>query len=305
MIPRAVSASLASILVAAIGCHPRAPAAPPVTAPARAPVSPPPPAAPDAVAVAPGEVPDAVLDLDGDGRVDQVFHDPARVVRHSASGPLPEDLVVPSADQGNAVVGQVTLDGRPALVVEGNGREVDHDTPGRLRSYTWAGVGVFEFPAGAAARLGWEFRVETNRIAHDGWRVVATPDGSLLVTSNLGDDGVAGAAVTARLVRNGDGGFAQAGCWQAAPPSAPEPPCETAIRAPFHLRLTETMRPSENGSTYRAGTRVAVLQRGSLRRGSATLSCVRVLDDVGGVGWAFVTDAERARCAGARVAPAR
>ena len=69
--------------------------------------------------------------------------------------------------------------------------------------------------------------------------------------------------------------------------------------------ISYPLRPSENGAAYRAGTRVAVLQRGSVRRGSATLSCVRVLDDVGTVGWAFVTDAERARCAGAHEAPAR
>jgi len=248
--------------------------------------------------VAPTDPPaDSVIDLDGDGRADRVYNNDARVVRQSASGPTDEDLRLESASDGTHIASQFTLDRLPALVVMASGHETDHDTPGRLRSYTWGSVGVFTFAVGAPARRVWEFRAEFNQ-ADDryDWRFAPQPNGSIIATSTLGDDGVRGAAVSALLVRNRQGVFEPTTCWQTSPLTAPEPPCETTLRAGGALRVTERTRPGPNASTVRAGARVTVLRRGTVRRGAATLSCVRVHGSVDSPGWAFVTDAERARC---------
>lgn len=271
--------------------------------PTPAPVAPPPPravpapvpAAPDGGAAASAEgAPDALVDLDGDGQVDQVFNDPPRVVRH---GRDPEALSLDSADQSNVITGRLPLGGRIFVVVEGVGHEVDHDAPGGARSYTWGGVGLFEFRPGEGARVAWEFRTEANQVDPASWRFAPQSDGTILATSTLGDDGLPHTAVTARLARTAAGDLHAVTCWQPALPSIAETPCTTTVRSSFHLRLTETMRPSESAPSYPAGTRVTVLQRGTVRRGAATLSCVRLPDEAGSVGWAFVTDAERARCA--------
>jgi hypothetical protein len=271
--------------------------APPASPPAPAPVAPPPATSAASVADAgDGPAPDPVVDLDGDGRPDRVYLDDARVVRQTANGPLEERLRLESAEDDNHVTAQLAVGGRVLLVVQGSGHEVDHDGP-RTRSYTWGSVGVFEFAARGPARLLWEFRSEFNaQDDHEDWRFAAQPDGSLLATSTLGDDGAQGTEVTARLVRNRDGVFEPATCWDASPPASPEPPCETTLAAGGSLRVTERMRPGPNATEVPAGTRVTVLRRGTVRRGAATLSCVRFGAGVVNLGWAFVTDAERARC---------
>lgn len=240
---------------------------------------------------------DSVIDLDGDGRRDRVYNDPARVIRQTASGPQEEELRLESAENNSHITSQFTLDRLPALVVMASGHEVDHDTPGRPRSYTWGSVGVFQFAVGAPARRVWEFRSEFNQGDDpEDWRFAPQPDGSILATSTLGDDGVRGAAVSTLLVRNRQGVFEPTTCWQTSPLAAPEPPCETTLGAGGRLRVTERTRPGPNAGSVRAGSRVTVLRRGTVRRGVATLSCVRVHGSVEGPGWAFVTDAERARC---------
>lgn len=271
--------------------------APPAAPPAPAPVATPP--ATDASVADTGNepAPDSVVDLDGDGRPDRVYNDDARVVRQAANGPLEEELRLESAEDNNHVTAQLTFGSRTALVVQGTGHEVDHDGA-RTRSYTWGSVGVFEFPAGGAARRVWEFRAEFNaQDDHEDWRFAPQPDGSLLATSTLGDDGAQGTEVTSRLVRNREGVFEAVTCWDASPPAAPEPPCETTLAAGGSLRVTERMRPGPNATGVPAGTRVTVLRRGTVRRGTAMLSCVRFGASIVYLGWAFVTDAERARCA--------
>ncbi len=251
----------------------------------------------DAGSAAPAEpTADSVVDLDGDGRPDRVYNDGARVVRQTANGPAEEDLRLESAEDNTHVAAQFTLDGRPALVVMASGHEVDHDGP-RTRSYTWGSVGVFQFAVGARARCVWEFRSEFNRGDDpQDWRFVQQPNGGVLATSRLGDDGVRGAAVSALLVRNRDGVFAPSTCWQTSPLAAPQPPCETTLHAGGALRVTERTQPGPNASSVPPGSRVTVLVRGTVRRGAATLSCVQIHGRTEGLGWAFVTDTERARC---------
>lgn len=280
-----------------IGCRSAMPAAP---APSHAPA--PMPSIVDAgigdVGVDAGAPPEGteLVDLDGDGRLDELRRDPADVVLHRAGGEQAVSFELPSAVDGNVVTDRLTLDGRAVVVVEGSGHEVDHDGP-RTRSYTWAGVGLFAFPTGESPRLLWEYRIEMNGAdGTGGWRFAPQADGSVLVTTSLGDAGLPRTPVTARLTRTGDGTYELSTCWQATPPANAEPPCETVLRSAFRLRPVETMQPGEGSSGYAAGTRVRVLQRGTTRRGTATLSCVRTLGDAPSLGWTFVTDAERARC---------
>ncbi len=238
----------------------------------------------------------SVVDLDGDGRLDRVFNERARVVRQTASGPLEEDLRLAHAQDNPHVTGQFTLDGRPALVVMAPGHDDDFD-PFGTHSDNWGSVGVFQFTAGAPARRVWEFRSEFDRRDDfRDWRFVPQHDGSVLATSQIGDDGVRRAAVSTRLVRNNEDVFAQSTCWQRPPLAEPQPPCETTLVAGGGMRSTELTRPGPNTSIMLPGMRVTVLLWGTTRHGAATLSCVqlRVRPDV--MGWAYVTDADRARC---------
>lgn len=237
----------------------------------------------------------ATEDYDHDGTPDAYVAGSCTVARHLARGWASVTLGTLSQPENSECGAPLRVAGRWLFPVTGGGHETDEG-----RSYTWKEAGLHALPVDAASTEVWGARVEDNNGNAAGeFRFEALGDGAVLVSAQMGDATPPGQSGPMFQVARWDaaaGRFAVASCWQATRPAAAPAgaaACTATPGASFHLRDTQTLS-SENAREYPAGTTVAVLAAGALRRGEATLHCVRAPD--GTVGYAFLTAEEARGC---------
>lgn len=275
---------MVALALIASGCRARATPPAPVTLPAVAPPAPPAPVAPRGV------------DLDEDGTVDAYDAAACRVRRTRGGHPVEVALGTRSQPENSECLAPLRVGRRWLLPVTGRGHETDEG-----RSYTWVEATLALLPADADSAEAWSSRFEDNRghAAGDYAFAALGPD-ALVVSASVGDATPAGHVgpmfqvvrweeVAQRLVT--------ASCWRPTRPTQIPvvlPGCVARPGASLHLRDTETLS-AENATAVAAGTALDVLSVGTLRRGAATLHCVRAPD--GQVGYAFVLPGELSGCA--------
>jgi hypothetical protein len=275
----------------ALGCQSRATPPAVVTAPPAVVTAPP------AVVTAPPAVVTAPpVDLDDDGAADA--YDPAtcRVRRRRGGRAVEVALGTRSQPENSECFAPLRVGRRWLFPVRGRGHETDEG-----RSSSWVEATLALLPADADSADAWTSRFEDNDAHPAGDYAFASlgPD-AVVISANVGDVTPAGQvgpmfqvvrweAVAQRLVT--------ASCWQPARPAAVPavvPGCTARPGAALRLRDTETLR-ADGAATIAAGTALDVLSVGTMRRGAATLHCVRAPD--GQVGYAFVLPGELTGCA--------
>ncbi len=248
------------------------------------------PAAPE-----PPQGADLTRDLDLDGTPDAYVASSCTVARHVARGWVSVALGTRSQPENTVCGAPLSVGGRWLIPITGNGHETDEG-----RSHTWEEAALIAFQGDAASTEVWNSRVEENS-GHPGgeYRFEMLGSDAVLISAQMGDatpQGQSGPMFQVLRFDPNTRHLSTSSCWLTTRPS--EAPtgakmCTVAVGSSFHLRDTQTLS-SENTSSFPAGSSLAVLARGTLRRGEATLHCVRAPD--GQVGYAFITPAEAQVC---------